>query len=147
VQVEGWNEPAYVHPDANTPRRVNARALLSPFDSLIWRRDRTERLFGMHLRIELYTPAAKRKHGYYVLPFLLGEHMVGRVDLKADRQAGVLQVPGAFREPTAATATDGEIAAALRDELTAMAGWLGLDRVEVASRGDLAGPLRRALQR
>ena len=141
VAVAGWPAPAYLWPGARQPRRVQARALLSPFASLIWFRQRTERIFGFRYRIEIYTPAPRRVHGYYVLPFLLGESLVARVDLKSDRQAGVLRVQGAFAEPGADHA---EVAPELAAELGLVAGWLGLDRVEVVPNGDLAAPLGAA---
>jgi uncharacterized protein YcaQ len=142
VTVAGWNAPAYLWPAARRPRRIQARALLSPFDPLIWFRDRARRLFGFHYRIEIYTPAAQRVHGYYVLPFLLGETLVGRVDLKSDRQARVLRVQSAWAEPDA---EHGEVGEQLAAQLRELADWLGLAGVELTGRGDLAPALAASL--
>lgn len=145
VAVDGWTEPAYLHPEAVVPRRVDARALLCPFDPVVWYRPRAERLFGFHYRIEIYTPDAERVHGYYVLPFLLGDALVARVDVRADRAARVLRVPGAFLEPSAAEDPGAAaVAAGLTVALGDLAAWLGLDAVAVGDRGDLAGALRGA---
>lgn len=137
VTVQGWDQPAWIAPDARRPRKVTANALLSPFDNLIWFRERTERVFGVKIRLEIYTPAPKRVHGYYVLPFLQDEAITARVDLKADRKAGALLVQAAHAEPWA----DDDTAPRLMAELKLMATWLGLDRVEVKPRGDLAAAL------
>ena len=144
VTVKGWKDQAYLWHEARAPRKLHVRAILSPFDSLIWFRARTERLFDFHYRIEIYTPANKRQYGYYVWPFLLDGELVGRVDLKADRSANALQVVAAFVEPGRSPS---RVAPALAGELESMAGWLGLAGVAVGKRGNLAGELGKAVGR
>lgn len=139
VEVDGWAAPAYLRAGQIVPRRDRGTALLCPFDPLIFFRPRVERLFGFHYRIEIYVPAAKRQYGYYVWPFLLDGELVGRVDLKADRAAGVLHVVGAFTEPGRESS---RVAEALAVELRSMASWLGLTDVVVGAKGDLSGDLR-----
>ena len=141
VKVQGWNQQAYLAPGARAARTDGVTALLSPFDNLIWRRERAERLFGTKIRIEIYVPAEKRLHGYYVLPFLQGEAITARCDLKADRAAGALRVQSAHLEPHADAA---HVAGPLAAELKLMARWLGLTEVEVHGHGALAHALRQA---
>jgi uncharacterized protein len=143
VAVRDWRLPAYRHVDARTPRRVTGRALLCPFDPLIWRRERTERVFGFHYRIEIYVPEPKRVYGYYVFPFLLDGQLVARVDLKTDRAAGVLRARGVFAEPGVDT---GRVARELAAELRVMAEWLELDAVAVGTNGNLVKEVRAALR-
>ena len=143
VEVEGWTGPGYLRAGHSIPRTGRGTALLCPFDPLIFFRPRVARLFGFEYRIEIYTPAAKRKFGYYVWPFLLDGDLVGRVDLKADRAAGVLNVVGAFAEEGR---DRGRVATALAGELISMAGWLGLGDVTVAGRGDLARELKASVR-
>ena len=144
VDVEGWSAPAYLLVGQTIPRRDRGTALLCPFDPLIFFRPRVKRLFEFHFRIEIYTPAAKRQYGYYVWPFLMDGELVGRVDLKADRAADALQVVGAFAEPEQSSS---RVVQALAGELKTVASWLGLAGVTVGERGDLAGPLRKAVAR
>ncbi len=143
VQVRGWDAPTYRHTAAAVPRRASAITLLNPFDPLVFERARLEQLFGVHYRIEIYVPAARRVHGYYVLPFLEGENLTARLDLKADRRAGVLRVQSAHREQRATSTT----AWALANELLTMASWLGLSSVDVRPVGDLAPELAAEIAR
>ena len=134
VRVQGWTELGYLHRDARTPRKVTGAALLCPFDPLIWERARTERLFDFHYRIEIYTPLPKRQYGYYVFPLLVGEHLVGRFDLKADRLGSRLLVQASWLEEGADPVLAADAAAV---ELARMARWLGLAEIVVMPRGDL----------
>lgn len=142
VEVEGVSDECFMHADARIPRSSRARALVNPFDPLVWFRPRTEQVYDFHYRIEIYTPRPKRRYGYYVFPFLLGDRLVGRADIKADRDRGVLTVPGAFVE-------DGDdpilVAREMAAELAVMATWLGMEDVAVGRRGNLASSLRRVV--
>jgi uncharacterized protein YcaQ len=134
VAVPGWKKAAYLHRDARIPRRIETTALLSPFDPVVWERERALRMFGFHYRIEIYTPAPKRQYGYYTLPVLVDDALVGRIDLKNDRKRGVLRVQSAWREPGVAD----DVAERIVPELRALAAWQGLGELEVVDRGDLA---------
>ncbi len=143
ARVEGWKEPAYLHPRARVPRTVEARGLVTPFDSLVWERSRMERLFGMKYTIEMYVPPPKRVYGYYVCPFLLGDSLVARCDLKADRAHKILMVQSAFLEPGQDSR---RIVPELVGELRHIQEWLELDGIAVSQRGDLAGMLRGSVR-
>jgi uncharacterized protein len=142
VQVEGWREPAFMHNESRLPGRISAATLLSPFDPLIWYRPRTSRLFGFDYRIEIFVPKDKRRWGYYVLPFLQGDRLVARVDLKADRKERRLHVLAAYLEPKCQPAS---VADALAIELRTLAAWLSLDSVAVAPHGNFARALAKAV--
>jgi uncharacterized protein YcaQ len=141
VSVDGWKAPGFLATGARIPRSVKAAALLSPFDPVVWERDRTERMFGFLYRIEIYTPAPKRVYGYYTLPALVDDRIVGRIDLKSDRQSGVLRVQSAWREPDAPRGVEERLVPVLRE----LATWQGLDDILVVDRGDLAHDLAAAL--
>lgn len=141
--VEGWEETAYLHRDSRIPKSITARSLLSPFDPVVWFRPRAERLFDFHYRIEIYVPEKKRKWGYYVLPFLMDERIVARVDLKADRQTGTLLVKAAHPEHDIDTE---KVTLALAMELGELAGWLGLDKIKVSRKGGFARGLGSCLR-
>jgi uncharacterized protein YcaQ len=143
VRVEAWREPAYLHAEARLPRRVEGAALLCPFDPVVWYRPRAARLFGFDYRVEIFVPRPQRRWGYYVLPFLLDDRFVARVDLRADRAGRRLIVHAAYGE---AETRPTKVAAALAAELRKLAGWLGLDSVAVEPLGDLAKPLRKAVE-
>ena len=142
VNVENWSETAYLDTSARTPRCVERETLLSPFDPLIWFRPRAERLFDFHYRIEIYVPEAKRRWGYYVLPFLMGDRLAARVDLKAERKSRTLLVRAAHLEECA----DGPATAdSLAAELRRLSAWLGLDSIAVGRKGSLSRVLRQAV--
>ena len=140
VEVQGWTKPAYVPQNSKRPRKAGGTALLSPFDPLVWNRDRASRLFDFHYRIEIYTPQHKRKFGYYVLPFLYGEDLAGRFCLKADRENEILRVNTSHHDDKHSPS---ELAAAAAEELRRMAGWLGLKDVEIVKKGNLATTLAK----
>lgn len=149
VEVEGWNRgsrplPAFTLPGARIPRRIEATALLSPFDPIVWSRDRALRLFGFHYRIEIYTPAPKRQFGYYTLPVLVDDRLLGRIDLKSDRKAGVLRVQSAWVEPGGSA---DELASRVAPVLRRASAWQGLGDVVVTAPlwGDAAAAVRDAL--
>jgi uncharacterized protein YcaQ len=141
VSVDGWKAPGYLATGARIPRRIETAALLSPFDPVVWERDRTERMFGFLYRIEIYTPAPKRVFGYYTMPALVDEAIVGRIDLKSDRQNGVLRVQSAWRETHAPRGVEERLVPVLRE----LAAWQGLADIVVVDRGDLARDLATAL--
>jgi hypothetical protein len=142
VEVEGWSKPAYLYPESAIPRSIKARALINPFDPLMWNRERIARLHDFYYRVEIYVPEPNRIHGYYVFPFLLDDDLVARIDIRADRKAGVLRIQGSFLE-------DGvepiRVARELAVELSEMARWLGFGEIAVSRNGDLAQQLRKVV--
>jgi uncharacterized protein YcaQ len=144
ARVEGWKDPAYLASGARCPRRITCASLLSPFDPVVWFRSRAERLFNFHYRIEIYVPAAKRRWGYYVLPFLVDDVIVARVDIKADRQAGSLRVLAAHEEPEIDSTSSAE---KLASELRNLQGWLDLDDIVVTRHNTFSRLLAAALRR
>ena len=143
VRVDGWSRPAYVMADAVVPNTADVRAIVSPFDPLMWEREWTRTVFGFDYQIEIYVPAPRRIYGYYVLPFLMGDHFAARVDLKSDRKASRLLIHAAYIEPGF---RPGTVASALASELRSVARWLSLDTLVVGRKGSLAGDLRKALR-
>jgi len=143
VAVEGWKQPAYIVPGAKIPRAIDARAIVSPFDPVLWERKWTKSVFDFEYQIEIYVPAPKRIYGYYVLPFVLGDRFAARVDLKADRKTSTLIVHASYVEPGFDA---GVVAAALADELRSLARWLSLESFRVGAKGNLARPLRRVMR-
>lgn len=143
VRVEGWKQPAFVVPSAKIPKSVDARAIVSPFDPVLWERKWTKAVFDFEYQIEIYVPAPKRIHGYYVLPFLMGDRFAARVDLKADRKSSTLIVHSAYVE---AGRDSGTVADALADELRSMAAWLSLESFAVGRKGNLARALKQLLR-
>ena len=143
VSIEGWKQPAYIVPDVRIPTSVDARAIVSPFDPVLWERKWTKAVFDFEYQIEIYVPAPKRVYGYYVLPFLMGDRFAARVDLKADRKTSTLMVHAAYVE---AGLDAPAVAAALAGELRSMARWLSLESFSIGSKGNLARPLKRAMR-
>jgi uncharacterized protein YcaQ len=143
ASVDGWEQAAYVVPDARIPKSISTRAIVSPFDPVMWERSWTRAVFGFQYQIEIYVPAPKRVYGYYVLPFLMDDSFAARVDLKADRKTSTLVVHSAHIEPGRG---ESEVASALADELRAVAEWLSLESIAVGRKGDLARSLKRAIK-